>query len=302
MSDQSFVWTGRSDAEDGPHARRMHQALNPHARRAVLGFACDAGVIRNQGRPGAAQGPKALRAAMANLACPADFQGFHDAGDVRVDDAGLEDGQAKLAAAVAAQLQTRARVVVFGGGHETAVGSFAGLRAHAPDARIGIINVDAHLDLRAPGPAGPSSGTPFYQIRQTDPARFDYLCVGVAREANTQALFERAAAWGVGVIEDRVLANDPDAANVHVDALLDRNELVYLSLCLDALPGAQAPGVSAPAARGVALTTVERLIDRVLSHGKPVPVCDVVELCPPQDRDGLTAKVAAFLARRLLLG
>ena len=57
------VWQGRVDAAEGALAPRWHQAMRPLARDTgagtvvLIGFACDAGVPRNQGRTGAAGGP-----------------------------------------------------------------------------------------------------------------------------------------------------------------------------------------------------------------------------------------------------
>ncbi len=64
------------------------------------------------------------------------------------------------------------------------------------------------------------------------------------------------------------------------------------------LPGGQAPGVSAPAALGVPLAHVEQLLDLVMASGLVV-AADIAELNPAQDRDGLTARVAARLVARL---
>ena len=57
---QAPEWTGRLDPEDGSDAIRLHQLVKPDARRAVIGFACDAGVKRNKGRVGAKDGPAAF--------------------------------------------------------------------------------------------------------------------------------------------------------------------------------------------------------------------------------------------------
>jgi formiminoglutamase len=56
------LWTGRVDGEEGPRALRWHQAVRAlldgaAPGTALLGFACDAGVARNHGRTGAAEGP-----------------------------------------------------------------------------------------------------------------------------------------------------------------------------------------------------------------------------------------------------
>ena len=63
---QAPDWTGRMDPEDGPDAIRLNQLVKPGAKRAVIGFACDAGVKRNKGRIGAKEGPAALRQAVSS--------------------------------------------------------------------------------------------------------------------------------------------------------------------------------------------------------------------------------------------
>ncbi len=80
------VWTGRTDAAEGQSALRWHQWVQPCAQQqasgtTLLGFACDEGVRRNQGRTGARQGPQALRKALANLAWHGSAP-VYDAGDV----------------------------------------------------------------------------------------------------------------------------------------------------------------------------------------------------------------------------
>lgn len=299
-------WSGRDDSEDGAKAKRIWQFAGDSGSRALLGFASEAGVHRNKGRVGARQGPQALRKALSGFAAPTDAQPFADLGDVEVEGDDLEAGQAMLGQHVARALAQHDRLIVLGGGHETAYGSYLGLRAHFPDQHIGIINLDAHLDLRTPGAAGPSSGTPFNQMRQADPDGFDYLCIGLAEESNTVALFDRAADWGVHMVMDHALIRDHTAADGEIQAIAARSDILYLTIDIDLLPHYQAPGVSAPAPRGVPLSTVEHLVEAVMSaadsHGCTLPLADIVELSPPHDRDQMTAKSAALLVRRLLCG
>ncbi len=297
-------WTGRSDPEDGEGAIRLHHLVSDVASRAVIGFASEAGVIRNKGRPGAKEGPAALRRALANLAAPPNPTSFADLGDIAITGDDLEAGQAALANKVCDALGLYSRVIVLGGGHETAFGCFCGLKKTFPGKRIGIINLDAHLDLRLPGENGPSSGTPFAQIRALDEENFDYLCLGVAEESNTVALMNRAGDWDVRIVTDHALIADPHAADEAIKALVGRNEVTYLTIDLDVLPHFQAPGVSAPAARGVPLSTIEYLVREVLraceKAGSDIPLADIVEASPPHDQQNITARTAALLARNLL--
>jgi formiminoglutamase len=302
------LWHGRIDDEETGYAERWHQtiaAVDDHAAGvALIGFACDAGVARNHGRAGAAAGPGALRRALANvpLARPARL---YDAGDVICQDDALEAAQAAYAQRVQTLLAAGHHVIGLGGGHEIAFGSFGGLfnalRAggHATP-RIGIVNFDAHFDLRAD--ARPSSGTPFRQIAAhcaEAGAPFHYQCFGISRFANTAALFERARALGVRWREDDNLTPlQLPAAQAELQTFIGQVDHLYLTICLDVLPPSYAPGVSAPSARGVELAVIEPLLDAVVASGK-LRLFDLAELNPGLDHDQRTARVAARLAARV---
>mgnify|MGYP002041236709 CR=1 FL=1 len=127
------LWTARDDSAERGDTRRLAHIVEPAAGQAVakgeaviLGFACDAGVARNQGRVGAAAGPAGIRKFMAGLPAHG-LTRLLDAGDVACDGDQLEDAQEHLGLAVADLLQQGARPVVLGGGHEIAWGSFQGL-------------------------------------------------------------------------------------------------------------------------------------------------------------------------------
>ncbi|MCK2094361.1 formimidoylglutamase [Thauera aromatica] len=304
------AWTGRIDPE--PDSPRWHQVIAPFATAAaagavLLGFACDEGVRRNQGRPGAAAAPAAIRKALAGLAWHRSGPAY-DAGDVVCADGDLDGAQARLAEKLAAVLAGGHFPLVLGGGHEVAFGTWQGLAAHlegngehAP--RIGIVNLDAHFDLRDPAHAH-SSGTPFAQIAEAAAARgwpFRYACLGVSRAANTRALFHRAAELDVLMREDREITpvTLPEV-RAALDAFIADCEHLYLTIDLDVLPAGEAPGVSAPAARGVPLALLEELLEPLRDSGK-LRVADLAELNPEYDIDQRTARIAARLVHLLTL-
>jgi formiminoglutamase len=308
------VWQGRVDAAEGALGRRWHQVMQPldaatPAGTVVLnGFACDAGVARNQGRPGAADGPAAIRQALGNMPVH-ECERLADAGGVACIGDALEDAQSMLAERIAEQLQRGLFPIALGGGHEVGFASFTGLAtqlAQASDgqhsaARIGIVNFDAHFDLRRAD--RPNSGTPFLQMADDCERRgwpFSYCCVGVSRYANTEALFERARQLDVvWMLDENMEAMEPAAGML--TAFLSEVDHVYLTVCLDALPASVAPGVSSPAARGVALAVIEPLIDAVIVSGK-VRLADIAEMNPRFDLDRRTAAVAARLVARIANG
>lgn len=304
------VWAGRTDPE--ANSERWHQRIRPidqadNKGAALLGFASDAGVKRNQGRLGARHGPLAMRRAMAPLAWHRQGPAF-DAGDVVCEGDALEEAQQQLGERLAELLDAGHFPVVMGGGHEVAFGSWQGLARYletqgdkAP--RIGIINLDAHFDLRDPSHVR-SSGTPFAQIAEQCEQRgwpFKYACLGVSRASNTRALYERACELKVLVREDREFnARRLEDIVRDIERFIAHCDHLYLTVDLDVLPACEAPGVSAPAARGVSLALLEPLIETIRDSGK-LRLADIAEFNPEYDIDNRTAKIAARLIHQMTL-
>src|SRR5690606_20140851 len=306
-------WKGRVDAAEGQAGRRWHQVMQPWTGQAgqgvvLTGFACDAGVHRNHGRPGARKGPAALRAMLSNMPvqeCSALFDAGNIAPHASDPHDGREQAQDELSSHLAKVLGLGWLPITRGGGHEIAFGSFEGLARHLAASsgstpRIGIVNLDAHFDLRQDDRA--SSGTPFRQIAENCRQRgwpFNYCCLGVSRYANTQALFDRAESLDVSwMLDEELGTSDRTNALSRLDAFLHSVDHVYFTICLDVLPACVAPGVSAPAARGVPLEVVEALADHVAASGK-MRLADIAELNPDFDIDHRSARVAARLVARI---
>lgn len=300
-------WTGRFDG-DGDEHRRWWQAVAPHEASAaqaasrpavVLGFCSDAGVLRNQGRVGAAAAPAAIRSALGPLAFHLDRDVF-DAGDVVVEDDSLEAGQERAGRSIAGLLDAGNLTVVLGGGHETAFASYLGVAGSAAvrGKRLGVLNLDAHFDLR--DEPTPSSGTPFLQMAHAEAAagrELHYAVVGISEPNNTRTLFNTAQRLGVKYLLDEQCT--PEAVEVFVADFLAGVDVLYLTIDLDVMPASVAPGVSAPAAYGVPLPVISAVCRQVADSGKLLHV-DVAELNPEFDIDSRTAKVAARLINTLL--
>jgi formiminoglutamase len=306
-------WRGRVDAIDGDAGRRWHQVVRPAPvvggtrGVALLGLACDAGVLRNHGRAGAAAGPRVLRKYLSNLAWHGGADdALYDAGDVTCREDGLECAQAAYAQRAASLLRAGHRVIGLGGGHEIAWASYQGIAAACAGEprlqRLGVINFDAHFDLRQPEqPGRGSSGTPFLQIADARAAAgvdFRYLCLGPSETANTPALFAQAARLGVEYVVDV----DIGAASVEtmLRDFVASCDGIYLTFCLDVLPPAVAPGVGAPSGLGVPLHRALALLRLVRSEcaraagGDKLVLADVAEFSPCHDApDARTARTAA---------
>ncbi|NMO02336.1 formimidoylglutamase [Gordonia sp. TBRC 11910] len=300
-------WTGRDDGPGVEHLR-WHNTIEPLSGPAesganvVIGFSSDAGVARNKGRVGAAAGPASLRKALGGMALAEPIRLF-DAGDVVVgSDADLEAGQERLGATVAEQLDAGAFVTVLGGGHEVAFASYRGAaqsRAVQGGKRFGVLNLDAHFDLRSD--ARPSSGTPFRQMAELESAAgrdFRYAVVGISQPSNTAALFATADRLGVRyLLDEDCTTSNVAGVDAFVSDFLADVDVLYLTIDLDVLPAGVAPGVSAPAACGVALEVISHVCDAVAASRK-LMLLDVAELNPELDIDSRTARTAARLIHR----
>ena len=297
-------WSGRNDGPGPEHARwhsTIDTASGPTADAVhLIGFASDEGVERNGGRQGAAKGPAALRAALGSLAVH-EQRKLIDAGTVTTQDDDLETAQREVSDRVrdlVAAQGSAGMTVVLGGGHETSFATHRG--AYEALGPMQVINFDAHFDLRTAD--RPTSGTPFRQIAELVGDDFDYSVFGISRPNNTKVLFDTAEQLGVTTVLDTELAamTVREAAERAL-AAVEGDLPIHLSIDLDVLPAAVAPGVSAPAGFGVDYAALRAMVAAVASTGR-VALLDVVELNPEFDVDNRTAKAAARLIDDAVVG
>jgi len=301
------LWTGRKSGQQ-LYLHEKVQCINlennslPNPSKnsfILLGYACDEGVKRNNGRIGAFDGPEAIRKALAKLPNHLENESaLIDAGTLECIDGRLENIQAHLAEKVTQLLNRNTFPILLGGGHDIAYGHYKGIKNHfGKNKTIGIINFDAHFDLRS-NENGNNSGTPFYQIAQDckkERTAFKYLCLGIRQDANDKVLFKTAVELGVNYIENvKFKYNHAEYVSRVVLAFLEEVDCVYVTIDLDGFSSAFAPGVSAPSPMGffpdIVLNTLEMIID-----SKKLISLDVAEMNPKYDIDRQTAKLAASL-------
>lgn len=278
----------------------LGRALGPGAvpRAVLIGFPSDEGVRRNGGCPGAREAPAAIRRALHRLTPDATNPGAFtelithvaDLGDIEVS-GDVERDQAALGAAIAPHLALSTFVLVFGGGHETSFGHFLGYVAGGRS--VEILNWDAHPDVRE-GRA--HSGSPFRQaVEDASGGCRRYSVAGLQPHATARAHLEFVQRHGRAV-----MAGDLSSTVVRELYAVLRHP-AFVSFDLDAVDQTAAPGVSAPTARGL---DPRVWLDAAYRAGlsPAVTSVDIVELCPPLDRDGQTARLAALTAWEVLRG
>lgn len=267
---------------------------------ALIGYCCDEGVKRNLGRPGAANGPDAIRMALAKMPNHlSDKTALFDVGNIHCVETAMEAAQDQLAHAVTELLQAHIFPIVLGGGHDMAYGHYNGIRQclSAQNKTIGILNFDAHFDLRT-NDSGNNSGTPFYQIAQDckqDGKPFRYLCLGIRKDANTKLLFQTAKELSVHYVEnERFTLYHLETIKNEVARFIQTVDYMYTTIDLDGFSSAYAPGVSAASPMGFTPDVVLEIL-KIIVDSKKLVSLDIAELNPEYDRDSQTAKLAASL-------
>ena len=309
MTDQK-QWKGRIDSTTNISSFRLHQKVkripindvstSDHQHAGIVGFICDEGVRRNQGRVGAASAPNALRESLSSLPWTFnDEQQIIDVGNVLCLNHALEEAQRELGGIVETLLNKKLQCVVLGGGHETLYGHYLGVRTALPkDAKIGIVNIDAHFDLRSYDEQ-PSSGTMFRQILEQDP-HAGYFVLGIQRYGNTKELFDKADELHVNyVLEENMTLENKAQIMQDLQQFMDNHDYILLTLCMDVLNAAFAPGVSAPSPFGLDPKTVRMIIQQVTSHPNTHSF-DICEVNPSLDENGRTVKLGAYFVYEAL--
>jgi arginase len=241
-------------------------------------------------RRGAAAAPPAIRAALASprgntwtegevdLGAPG---AFDDRGDLSLPQG--PEARALIEQGVAKVLESGGRPIVLGGDHSITYPVLRAMRRrHKP---LSVLHVDAHPDLYEEfGGDRFSHACPF--ARALEEGLLDEL-VQVGIRATTGAQRAQAERYGVRVI-------DMDAWVAGVRPVLAHP--VYVSIDLDGLDPAFAPGVSHPEPGGLSVRDVLTVL-----HGLEVSIvgADVVELNPEVDVRSLTATVAAKLVKEI---
>lgn len=285
---------------------------------------------------GAAAGPPAIREALwspstnssTELGIAVEPAHLEDAGDLTLPEGDPPAARAAIEAAARGIRERGGVPIVLGGDHSI---TYPVLRAFRDAVPASVLHLDAHGDMYDSFPAfapprsgeagsalAPDGATTRLRPDTADPSstsasaglvevpgatdRYSHACpfarvmeerltdrlVQVGIRTATAHLRAQAARFGVQVYGMDRWRDAP------LEAL--RGPL-YVSLDLDGLDPAFAPGVAHPEPGGLSTREVVDLLHRIRA---PIAGADIVELNPPQDVRGLTARVAAKLLKELV--
>ena len=259
-------------------------------------------------RPGARFGPAAVRDASILLRpyhepLGVDVFAAHqvvDAGDAPADPIDVEAGHAAIHARAAELVAGGARVRGIGGDHSVALPLMrAAAERHGP---LSLIQFDAHCDtwdeyfghrithgtiMRRAVEEGIVDGSRSTQI-------------GIRGPLYAAGDLQDARDLGFTVVTAAELA-DLDPATVVDEARERLGDNVYVSVDIDVLDPAFAPGTGTPEPGGLQTRELQTMLRRLAAPSDRTVVCaDVVEVSPPYDHANLTAAAAAAMAYELL--
>jgi agmatinase len=270
---------------------------------AVLGLPFDSGTSF---RPGARFGPEAVRAGSKLLRPyqlgldvePWTTLQLADAGDVAINPFDIVEAVGQIEAAANALYSKANQIVSIGGDHTVALPLLRA--AHARHGPVAVVHFDAHLDTwDTYFGARYTHGTPFRRASEEGLLALDHCAhVGIRNSVYALADFDDDRRLGFATVSTL------DIARRGVDEAIDRvrdrvGDLpVYVSIDIDVLDPAHAPGTGTPEPGG--LTTREL---QMILHGLAdldLIGADVVEVSPAYDHAQLTALAAANVIYELL--
>ena len=258
----------------------------PPVSVALLGLPTD---VNSSHLRGSALGPGAIRAALrsgaSNLTSEKGVDlgspgALRDEGDLSLQENAADRG--RIENAVAALLDRGLRPLLLGGDHSVTYPAFRAVAACYP---ASILHFDAHPDLYDEYDGNRfSHACPFARIMEEGLAK-RLVQVGIRTLNAHQAA--QAKRFDVEMVP--MAAFDPDTLRIPPGPL-------YISIDLDALDPAFAPGVAHREPGGLSVRDIIRVLHRVKG---PVVGADIVELRPASDLDGVTAVAASKLLKEL---
>jgi arginase len=289
----------------------------------VLGVPMDLGADRR----GVDMGPSAIR--YAGLARQLEALGADctDGGDISVprpeerdpDAAGFDGGRAKFhreTRAVCADLRDAVdraigngeTPLVLGGDHSIAIGTVAG--AADPDESLGVVWFDAHGDFNTPAttPSGNIHGMGVSAIlghasfggetwgHAPAVSEENVALVGVRDVDDQERDRLRESDVAVYTMSDIDARGAPAVAEEALERATGGTDALHVSLDLDWLDPAEAPGVGTPVRGGVSYREAHSAMEAVADHRDHLRSFELVEVNPILDDHNRTAELACELA------
>jgi guanidinobutyrase / D-arginase len=219
-----------------------------------------------------------------------------DAGDVAVTPFDIPKALEQIEAG-AAEVLAGGRLIALGGDHTIALPLLRAVnRAGGP---VSLVHFDAHLDTwDSHFGQRFTHGSPFRRAAEEGLFRPGAVHAGIRGPIFGAEDLSADAELGFTIISTAEVADDGPAETARRIRAAAGNDRVYLSIDVDVLDPAFAPGTGTPEAGG--LSSRELLLILRALKGLDVVAADVVEVAPAYDHAEITAIAAAHVAYELL--
>jgi agmatinase len=270
---------------------------------AILGIPYDNGVTY---RPGARFGPSGIRQASRLLRpyhpglelMPFEGQQVADCGDVACTPFDIPQALAEIEAGVAEVLAGGARVIALGGDHTIALPMLRAVsKQRGP---VALLHFDAHLDTwDSHFGQRYTHGSPFRRAAEEKLFLTDRsLHIGIRGPIFSASDLEADAGLGFRILDCTQVAQNGPAWTVEKIRERVADGPVYISIDIDVLDPAFAPGTGTPEAGGLSSRELLNVLRGL--KGIEVASADLVEVAPAYDHAEITGIAAAHLVYELL--
>lgn len=260
---------------------------------------------------GAAAAPLHIRKALASYTTYAieeeidlQKQRITDFGDVKMHVTDLVECHHRIESSLAKlyRLHPSVTPIILGGDHSISCPS---IKAFAETkGRVGVIQFDAHHDLRNLEDGGPSNGTPFRGLLESGAIQGeDLIQIGLRNFSNGQPYHQYAKDQGIRLwtMRDIYQHSMPNIIEQSLNELEQKVDTIYISVDMDVLDQAFAPGCPAIGPGGLDSHSLLQAIYQLAQHSK-VKGLDIVEIDPSLDIRDMTSRVAAHVILQFVLG
>ncbi len=246
-------------------------------------------------RPGAREGPNAIREAFLNI------EAYSKVLDVDVEQLTLRDlgnltkcidsektsqTVAKLAREL---LDGGQRYCMLGGEHSITLGSYQSAPKDS-----GLVVFDAHFDLRDEWEGSAYSHACY--LRRVIEERDRRLVAHIGGRAGTKEEWSLSRELGLVIPPEKA---ESEASVRLFQKFIKKLPKAYVTIDIDALDPAYAPGTGTPEPGGISTSTLLRYIYAL--KGTSVTSFDIVEVCPPYDNGATTTVAARFMNELIAL-
>ncbi|RPF54022.1 formimidoylglutamase [Aquisalibacillus elongatus] len=289
------------------YTKKMNELLVPHEQHqgpiqfGLVGAPLSKPSISHSG---ASFAPGAIRQAMGSYSTYANHtdQDFRDVsivdfGDVLMQPTDVKESQDQIYQSVRDVLKKHdlENFIMFGGDHSV---SFPAIKAlNEEKGTIGVIQFDAHHDLRNLEDGGPTNGTPFRRSIENDVLNGEHIVqIGIRDFTNAKAYAEYAKEQGVKVytMQDVQQGSIESIIEESLQYLSEKVDFIYLSVDMDVLDQAYAPGCPAIGPGGMDSWTLLTAVEKAATHSL-VKGMDIVEIDPTIDFRNMTSRVASHV-------